>query len=122
MRFGKKQPIQRYLHSKFGIAALLLLIFLLGRGAYERYSIERDMDNRRIAAEQELRLLEERKADLEADVTYLEGERGIEEEIRSNFDVARQGEQVVILTGEDATSTPPPLPPQPQPPWWKFWR
>ncbi len=34
---------------------------------------------------------------LEAKVQYLENDRGIEEELRNRFDVAKEGEQVVIL-------------------------
>ncbi len=122
MKFGKKQPLHRYLHSKLGIALLLVIMVLFGRGAYERYTIERDMADRLTEAEKELQELQTRKSSLEANVEYLEGERGIEEEIRSNFDVARQGEQVVILTGEEPTTTAPEPEPLPPPPWWQFWR
>ena len=124
MRFGKKQPLRKYIHSKFGIAVLLLMVAFFGRSVYERYTIEHDMAGRRVAAETELEALTERKSSLKADVEYLEGERGIEEEIRSNFDVARAGEQVVILVGEEpiATSTPQPAIEPVKVPWWKFWR
>lgn len=122
MRFGKRQPLRKYLQSKFGIAVLLLVVFFLGRSVYERFTIERNMAERREEAEAELKQLELRKSSLEEDVRYLEGERGIEEEIRSNFDVARSGEQVVILTGKSEASTTPGPAPEPPAPWWQFWR
>jgi hypothetical protein len=60
--------------------------------------------------------LEERRADLEAlearvgsldeKVNYLENERGIEEELRNRFDVAKEGEKVVVILEEKAKLTP----------------
>ncbi len=122
MKFGKKQPFLYYFQSKIGIVLLLLAVFLLGRSVYERYTIERDMASRLAEAEAKLETLQQQKSSLEGHVEYLRDDRGLEEEIRSNFDVARSGEQVVILTG--TIPEPPPLPPPaPAPtPWWQFWR
>jgi cell division protein FtsB len=122
MKFGKKHSFISYFHSKFGIAFLLLLVVLLAQSVYGRYTVEREMALRTTSLQKELQELEQRKNALETRVDYMLGERGIEEEIRSNFDVAREGEQVVILVGEDTTIEPmvqqEPIEPAP---WWRFW-
>lgn len=64
---------------------------------YERYSIERGAAERRLDAERELQALRAQKAELEKKVEYLNADHGIEAEIRQHFDVARAGEQVVII-------------------------
>jgi cell division protein FtsB len=124
MKFGKKHSFTSYFHSKFGIAILLFLVVMLAQSVYGRYVVERQMAERRDALAKELIDLELRKNALEAKVDYMLGERGIEEEIRSNFDVARAGEQVVILVGEDTTIAEPMAPQEPVETkrWWHFWR
>lgn len=77
-------------------------------------------------ARTKLDTLEARKSDLEKKVKYLSNDRGIEAEMRRNFDVARPGEQVVIIVDKEASTTDQPLPKmeeEPNPPaWYEFWR
>jgi cell division protein FtsB len=90
---------------------------------YERYSIEQEMIGRRAEAEEHLKQLENRKAELQKKVEYLSNERGIEAEMRRNFDVARPGEQVVIILDDEKKDTIEPLPKTTteEVPWYKFW-
>jgi hypothetical protein len=61
-----------------------------------------------------------RKSILEEKVEYLSGERGVEEEIRTHFDVAKEGEKVIILMGEDTSPITDEVKESPKP-WYKFW-
>lgn len=97
--------------------------FLL-QSVYERYQVEREMAIKRAEAETELTDLQNRKESLQEEVEYLSQERGIEAEMRRQFDVALPGEQVIILVGDDtqdgevagvATTT------APKRPWYKIW-
>ena len=73
--------------------------------------------------EQERQEVLERQENLEQEVEYLEGERGIEAEIRKNFDVAREGETVVILTGDSQVEQEVEVPTDTESPrWYEFWR
>jgi len=123
MKFGKQNSYKAYLYSRPVIVVLLVLVALLSRSVYERLGVERDMSDRRARAEAELERLQDRKVQIEDRVEYLEGERGIEEEIRKNFDVAREGEQVIILTGEEKkksiTTDEEKID---KSPWYQFWR
>jgi cell division protein FtsB len=105
------------------MVVLVCIVLLLGKSAYERYQIERDMQTRREAAEAERAALEERREILQERIDYLTGERGVEEEVRQQFDVAKPGEQVIILTGEPPTSSTPAVAPEANAvPWYQFWR
>lgn len=123
MKFGKQNSYKAYLYSRPVIVVLLVLVALLSRSVYERLGVERDMSDRRARAEAELERLQDRKVQIEDRVEYLEGERGIEEEIRKNFDVAREGEQVIILTGEEKKkSIATDEEKIDKSPWYQFWR
>ena len=120
-----KSRLHSFFHSKLVLLVLIIIMVFLLQSVYERFQVEQDMAARRAAVEAELRELEVRKATLEEEVEYLSHERGIEAEMRRQFDVALPGEEVVIIvderseeTGEEekrATSTPSSRP------WYKFW-
>lgn len=121
--FGKKSNYTDWLYSRPAIAILAVLVLFTATAVFERFKVERQMYARRAAAEQELQAAAERKESIKEQVEYLEGERGIEEEIRKHFDVAREGETVIILMGEDPeASTGEEGTPPPPPKWYEFWQ
>ncbi len=119
--FGKKKTLTDYLYSKPVLFVLCVSIFLLIFSVHERYRVERTMHVRRLDTETEKRELLERKKVLQERVQYLSGDRGIEEEIRTHFDVAKNGEQVIILVGDDVPDVETIPEPQTKKPWYKFW-
>lgn len=122
MKFGKKNNYKEYIYSLPVIVLFLIIAIFLSMSVYERFGVERDMSGRKISSEEELILLRERKIQLEDRVEYLEGERGIEEEIRKNFDVAKEGEQVIILVGEEDSLEIENMKEEQIYPWYQFWR
>ena len=86
---------------------VLVLCVLMAVSVYDRYTIEREMADRRAAVEAELVALEDRQMSLEEKVTYLRQERGVEAEIRRNFDVAKEGEQVIVLVDKRRSNEAP---------------
>ncbi len=79
---------------------LLILVFFIAKGVFGIYIKERD-------SRQELALLEKKKAELSdrlAKVSLnndrLKTEEGIESEIRSKFDVVKEGEGVIVVVDE----------------------
>jgi len=119
--FGKKKRIHEYLYSKPGIFVVLVFALFMATAVYERYSVERTMAARALDAQMEKQALVERKNALHERVEYLSGDRGIEEEIRKHFDVAKEGEQVIILVGEEDTPVVEAPTEDPKKPWYQFW-
>lgn len=113
-----------YLHSAPVALLLGVVVVLLSFSVYERFTIEQEMSARRALLEEEVQKLSEKKVVIEEKVEHLQNQRGIEEELRRNFDVAKPGERVVVLTGEvasssvEATTTPSVQSTS----WWQFWR
>ncbi len=122
-RFGRKKKITDYLYTKPVIAPFFMVFVFLAISVYDRYSVEREMAARRHDIELEQQDLVKRKEAIEEKVKYLEGERGIEEELRKRFDVAKEGEKVVILLGDDeevaSTTT---ATDDEDKHWYQFWR
>lgn len=125
--FHQKRKIRVILNAPLTQGVLLVLLVLVAISAFERYQIAMEMKERRVVAEQSATALEAKKADLAAEVEYLSTERGIEAEIRRQFDVALPGEQVVVIVEEEPPesvieplSTTPTTTPQKR--WYQFWR
>ncbi len=125
LQFYQKRSWRTVLYSPLALGILGVLCVLLGYAVYDRYIIARDMELRRIAEEQVLFELQEQKTQLQEKVQYLSNERGIEAEMRRNFDIALPGEQVVIILDEKEGEEMAPLPPMPVPTttraWYQFW-
>lgn len=88
------------LHSRLTLLVLLIASIAISFAVYDRYVIEREMLDRRQAKEMQLQAMEAQRDELKERVEYLKGEQGIESEIRKYFDVALEGEKVVVLIGE----------------------
>jgi len=126
LNFYQKRSWRAVVYSPVILALLALACLYLAHSVYNRYIIEREMAGRQAEAEAELQSLEQRKDMLQKKVDYLSNDRGIEAEMRRNFDVAREGEKVVIiLDDKTATNNIEPLPlttPTTTKPWYKFWQ
>lgn len=102
----EKRLWPKIVYSKITLVLVLMVSAVLAMSVYERFTIEREMAERRRSAETELRELSERKRELESKVEYLSAEHGIEAEIRKHFDVAREGERVVVIVdGQEAADS-----------------
>ncbi len=100
--FHQKRKMRTIFGSRLTQGILLILSFFVLISAYNRYLIALEMAERREAVESEIQSLQERRTTLESEVKYLSNERGMESELRKQFDVARKGEQVVIILDEKA--------------------
>jgi len=98
--FHEKRKIRSMLYSKPVIALLFLATGLLLMSAYNRYEAAAETKHRLDTRQAELNALSDRAEVLEAKVRYLEDERGVEEELRSRFDVAKEGEEVVVIVDD----------------------
>lgn len=122
--FYQKRKFRAIVNSRYTQVGLGLLIVMVGWSAYTRYQIAAEMSERRILAEQEAAALEARRDSLGEQVQYLSNERGIEAEMRRQFDVALEGEEVVVILDDEepemeflpATNTEPK-----SAPWYRFW-
>jgi cell division protein FtsB len=121
--FQQKRKFKALTQSRITWSILLVITVFLFISVYDRYLIARDMAERRAEVESDLADLETRRTELSAEVQYLSNERGIEAEMRRQFDIARDGEQVVIIVEEEPENAPDALATTtlPSRAWYRFW-
>ena len=95
--FHEKRRMRNLVYSKISLFFLLVIIFLLAYTIWGVYQKERETQIKKTQRAQVLIEIEERERVLEEEIERLSTERGVEEEIRSKFDVARAGEQVLVI-------------------------
>jgi len=121
--FQQKRKLRAWAESRLLWFVLGVLTIFVSVSGFNRYQIASDMADRRTAVENEVKTLEARRVDLKAQVDYLSNERGMEAEMRRQFDIAREGEQVVIILKdeESAVLATTSNTEEEEEPWYKFW-
>jgi cell division protein FtsB len=95
--FYEKRRFRRLLYSKVTLIILGLIIIWLLFAVWNMYQKERDTRLKRIEQKQVLDELKGRETALQEEIERLSTERGIEAEVRSKFEVGKEGEKVFII-------------------------
>jgi len=122
--YYQKRKLRGIINSRYTQGFIILLALWVGYSAYVRFDIAMEMTDRREVAELKADELEVRKNELEEKVEYLSSERGLEAEMRRQFDVALPGEQVVVIVEDEVTSEIMPLSTstnEREDEWYQFW-
>ena len=97
MKHLRKRKIKQRVYSWPVVMLLVVVAFFFMTNTwdvYKKYSESRK--NIAGLAESNQRALE-RQEELKKQIGYLQSERGLEEEIRQKFNVAKEGEQVIVI-------------------------
>ena len=95
--FHEKRRFKRLLYSKVTLVILGFIVIWLAFAVWSMYKKERDTRLRRIEQKEVLNELEGREESLREEIERLSTERGIEQEVRSNFEVGKDGEEMIII-------------------------
>lgn len=97
LEFYEKRKLKRIVYTRAAVVLLLMPTLLLAYATYNAFLKERQTAQRREAIAAELGALEKREQALQEEIERLSTDRGIEEEIRSKFDVGRKGEKLIVI-------------------------
>ena len=103
--FQEKKKFHQIVYSRPTLVLLAVLLVVTLNSTwkmYEKASLAREQKNR---LENELESLKTRELDLQAKIANLKTERGLEEEIRGRFSVAKNGESVVVVVDPSSEGT-----------------
>lgn len=105
--FLKKKKAQRIVYSKPTILILVIILFLVSRGVWGVYQKNRESALNLQNSSDELSLITEKEQILTNEIEKINTEKGREEEIRSKFNVGKEGESVIVIfeKEKEATST-----------------
>jgi cell division protein FtsB len=98
--FQERRRLKKFLHSRYAIAVLSIVIVLLARGVwgiYGKYERSKGIVER---ANADLAALAERERTLSKSLESLNTPEGKEREIRDRFGAVKEGETLVILVDE----------------------
>ncbi len=95
--FEKREDPIRLMRRRLVILVLLALVFVGVRGVWGVYQKEQESRALRAEAEMQLAELKIREADLRRDMAALKSERGIEEVLREEYELAKEGEGVIVI-------------------------
>lgn len=99
--FHQKRKLRTIINAPITLWVILALTIVVGWSAYVRFDIAMEMRDRRIEAEKQTAALALQKETLQKRVEYLSSERGMEAEMRRQFDIALPGEQVVVIVASE---------------------
>jgi len=95
--FQAKKKMRRVLYSTGSLLALLALIGLMTQATWHVYQKEEESKQNKIEAEKQLADLEARQSVLNNTINDLQTPEGQDQAIRDKFQVAKPGEQVVVI-------------------------
>lgn len=98
--FQDKRKWRKYIFSNTTIYILAILIIFVLYGIWSAFNIKEKATSRESASLNTLEDLLLRKDVLENKISNLSTSRGLEEEIRDKFRVAREGEKMLIILNE----------------------
>ncbi|HWO07095.1 MAG TPA: septum formation initiator family protein [Candidatus Paceibacterota bacterium] len=106
--FQQRRDPLRLMWRRLGAIFMLVIIAVALRGVWGVYQKAQESAVLRAEAEAKLAELKDREHQLRTDIANLKSERGIEAELRERYDVAGEGEGVIVIV---EPPTPPPEPP-----------
>ena len=107
--FQQRNDPMRLMWRRVIAVILLLFVAIAVRGVWGVYNKSRESQVLKIEAEATLQDLQTREKELRADIANLKSDRGVEAELRERYDLAKEGESVVVIVD------PPEPPPEPKP-------
>lgn len=99
--FKQRRKFKKKLYSKFVIFLLVLVIILLAKGTWGIFQKSRESDKRLEISQERLIELKKRQSAVVSRIEILKTSTGVEEEIRTKYDVAKEGEHVIIIVQDD---------------------
>jgi len=98
--FRTRQHKRRFTSSPLFAVILLIILFIFARSTYFSFYKKNKALNQQVQFEEEYTELKTRFDQLQENIQYLETTRGKEEELRTRYDVAKEGEILIKIIEE----------------------
>ena len=93
----EKKKFHQIVYSRPTLVLLAVLLVIALNSTWKMYEKASLAREQKVRLQKELEDLKVREVDLQAKIANLKTERGLEEEIRGRFSVAKNGESVVVV-------------------------
>lgn len=102
--FNQKRRIRKFFFSKTVLFVLIIVCVLVGKAVFNMYEKNSIAEQALSVKMQEIEELKAKESNLNSKMSSLDTNRGIEEEVRGKFSVAKEGEQVFIVTDNPSST------------------
>lgn len=103
--FQQKRKIRSVAYNKVTLIILFLLILVMAHSTWTIYKKEQTSKEMKDISLQNVEELRARSEDLKSKVDTLKTNTGIEEEIRSKFNVTKDNESMVVVVDDETGTT-----------------
>jgi len=103
--YSQKKKTRKFMYSVPVLFFLFVVFVFSVSNAFSLYQKESDVRTKSEESKADLVVLEAQKIELQKRVDFLETERGKEEELRGRFMVGKEGEGVIMVVDEKATTS-----------------
>jgi cell division protein FtsB len=100
--FTRKRKILKRLYSKVVLIFLLLVLMFSIHNTWKIWQKSKQSKKAFDVVRTEYQKLEEKEENIQNRIDILDTQTGLEEEIRSKFYVAREGEKMIIIVNEES--------------------
>lgn len=97
----KKHENYRFWHSPIALGILLLLVIAFMYNVFGLIEKTRETSKKKELMLEQIDNLHKRESSLTTDISKLETEQGIEDTIRDKYQVAKEGEKMVVIVDEE---------------------
>ena len=103
--FQQKRKVRAVMYHKATLIVLFLVVLLALHSVWTVYKKKTLSEQMEAVALKQTAALRERNSELEANIARLQTPTGVEQEIRSKFTVAKNGENMVVLVDGETSTT-----------------
>lgn len=100
-QFQEIRKIKAKVYSKPVLIGLIVLMLLLTKGVVNIFLKYRESVLAERISRAKLAELESRKESLQSDIENLQSEEGVEEELRTKYNVGYPGEKMIVVVNQD---------------------
>ncbi len=118
---GRKR-IKSFFKSGYFALFLFLIFFWMGGSVFNVYKKDRLAQENRAKIKKEFDVLEKKKNSLQYEINRLQSQDGVEEELRRRFQVAKEGEQILIIVDKDEEKKEIPIVLEKESVWSSIWK
>ena len=105
--FQQRRDPMRLMWRRLLALGLFILVIIALRGVWGVYEKSNDSYALKMEAEAKLEELQKRESELRADIANLRSEKGVEAELRERYDLAAEGEGVVVIVDPPSATKEP---------------
>ena len=106
MRQVEKRKIKKRVYSWWSVILLAVIAFFFVSNTWDVYKKYVESKKNIASLHERYEDAQEREGELIKKIDHLNSESGLEEEIRGKFNVAKDGEQVVVIISSDTEEVP----------------